>query len=157
MSAKDLERALELVGKLDAQERQQLRLALDALGSSSPTSSSVWEPSELLWSSFVSHLETLGVQAAPLGQARRNNGWSAFVRVSEQLDRWVTRHFDPETVLERKRAYKVCARCVIRSMHDMKIPITTRTLLQQSANATGAVDRQYPGYAEAGVLKQFAR
>lgn len=156
MKKSEFDAVLESVTRMTDEQRAQLRLALDLLGEE-PATTSAFDPDELLWSGYLTCAEQEGLQLPPLSHVRKTSLWSSFAKACRDLDLWVEHHFRPEDETRRRHAFVTVARCIILSLREMNVPLTQRSLLQQARNATQHVDRQYPGYADAGLLKQYAR
>ena len=144
---------LAALGSLSPQERSEIAAACTALGTAKSQQGAVEEASDLLWRGYARHMRG-SVLVPPVGVMCRTQGWSAFERAADALEPWIVKHFQPVDQQERRHAYNLVARCILTSLSARDIPWNARVLMQQAANATQAVEAEFPGYAAAGVLRR---
>lgn len=112
-------------------------------------------PEELLWTSFERVMAERQQTLIPLGIIRTAPGWSKYRAAAQLLSPWVALHFQPKDEVERARAYRIIAECILNMIEYWDVAWTPNLLMQQTSNATQAVDISFPGYAKAGLLRSW--
>ena len=142
---------IEAVGSLTGSERNQIRavLALLAPGDAEATRGQS-DATEMLWNAVRTvvgpHFQTLGVV--------KKMGFGSKVRIgAEATANYTTRYMPKLTHTERIAAYRHMVRALLVWMEGRNMPITPKTVAYSLATLPEAVDRQFPGYAEAGMLR----
>jgi hypothetical protein len=114
----------------------------------------------LFYTALTSYLEAEipAYKAPPMALVLRGSR-DALNRAIEAVDTVLTNHYDcGMRQPERLACYQFCVRLVLAHMREAGIPVTLRTVIQQSANIALILDDAFPGYASANLLRVvFAR
>lgn len=159
----DDEEFREFVGRLGSlrpEQRAAIVAACGVLGGSGGprgAGEGLSEPPEALWAAYERVAARKGLRVPPIAVARRSGSWAAYERACSDLAPWIEEAFVPRDETARLAAWNLVARTVFRYLDDLGLAPTVTTLLQQAANGTACVDRQFPGYAEAGLLRGVLR
>jgi hypothetical protein len=143
---------LGALGGFTAEERAQVAAACSVLGTRSEKAQEADAAAHLLWSGYSRFAEQQGQPIPPAVVAEKMAAWATLRSAAQRLDPWVISNFGARDETERRAAWRVVARCIMRWMHDQDRDWTPTALMQQAGNAPAAVDSQFPGYARAGVL-----
>lgn len=111
----------------------------------------------LLWDALASRARAAGCDVAPWGVARKLPGAGAYSAAARDVGAWLVRYMGPLPRHARAAAIAVCASCLIDWMRARNIPVVTKTLQSLVPRIPGLMDRAFPGYAEAGLLRTIIR
>jgi len=151
MSERSFDDVMAALPGMSPEQRRCVVVACNVLGME--VGGGVDAPEDLLWRGYTRYAEECRVLLPSVGYARKMRDWAKLKRACQDLDPWVRKHFEIEDETERAAAYRLVARCVMRMVDDMELSWLPRILMQQAANATQAVERQFPGYAQGGLLR----
>jgi hypothetical protein len=118
------------------------------------------QPSPQQEASWGAILRALGLEkrAMPLPNVIERMGRAKFELAMEGLQNFIS---DACGVLlkrpERTAVEEMAIQCLIEYLEDRDIPVTPMILLRQMAFLPHAVDRAYPGYADAKMLHRVAK
>ena len=133
------------------EQRRRLVAACSVLGTGIHESKGVDAPEILLWRAFQWCAPELDLRDHQLIKVTFPE-WSGFKKSLKLLDLWITKQFKPRDEQERHACYRIVAECILKLVERMQVHNKPRNLLLQTLNAIHAVEEEYPGYAEAGML-----
>ena len=155
---------LMAVADLSDKERGKVRAACTALGTNEPSSQSksIHDEDEkflLFYDIFTEIIrEVVGTKLPKNPSALQpklyrglKSGW---VVVDDLLDQiWLR-----DRLLVRTKFYRIIVLTVINYINDIdKIPLITKTVIEQLKNSPALLHQQFPGYRQAGLMSMMLR
>jgi hypothetical protein len=160
MKKKELDEWLLVLAKMTPKEIHQVRMRLKLLtedvGSRKKTVADISSSALLFW-------EVIVEQAAPVISVPRTIT-ALPAKDIERLEtnlkdhkQYLHRAFGKLSRRERIVAYRVIVRLVIDELRLREVPLSPRSIISQTKNIPGILDKNFPGYAHMGILGNSIR
>lgn len=142
---------------LDAQDRRALYDQLHYEFQRDLDQADVPETSRAMWTvvqgALATYLDEKAPSRQPMAPLRKKMGIKKFDQAMKDLDLFVERSCG--VVLMRPQQIAVteeCLVCLAQYLRRIKVPVTAMTLIANVDKLGAAVDRGFPGYAQARLL-----
>jgi hypothetical protein len=150
----DFDRFLD---QLSSTELTSLRSKVDSrLG---PPTSTAIEPDdpvlEAIFRPLSSTLTNFGHPKMPFAVFRGRQDFELFRTKAVHITKYVRKAFHPKSVIEFDFCYKLCFKLLGNWLQDIGVPLSYRTLINNSDRIASLVDQSFPGYRQAGFLHRI--
>ncbi len=146
---------LDKLTTLTPEELRELRARAGLLLQNSTASSGDSIDEEVLADVLADELRAKSIRVPVYGVLKRMHHYKAFHEAAPLVEAFTTAHVRPRTKAERRVAYTVFVRMVVRYMESARIPVSHKAACQQLRRVPEIVERQFPGYVENGLLRSI--
>jgi len=148
-----LDELLHEIDGLSLKEQRELRARLDFLSATSAPSAS--EDERELYDAIAEELRERGVPTPPLSvYARTGKHYKRFAEAAAGFSAFINEVVAPERKPLKQRAYRLVIRSLADRLEAVGAPLKVGSLVGLVPNAPRELGRMFPGYAQAGLLKQ---